>query len=271
MVRLIVSDIDGTLIPYGAAAPDPAIFPLLDRLRARGVFFCPASGRQYHSLRGLFGPLADSLYYLCENGAVLYGPGSEENATLLSRTAIPRQAALALSRDIESLAGCRVLISGVSAAYLCSDDPGYLRHMQEEKGFLVRVLTDPAQAPEDIIKVSAYCPGGVEGPARALSPRWEASLRMAVAGPDWLDFGLTDKGLGLRSLCDELGVSPAEVMAFGDNWNDLPMLDLAGESWLMEGADPALAARFPRRCKMVRAVLEELLDRLEKEDPRPKL
>lgn len=66
MVRLIASDIDGTLLPYGAAALDPALFGLIRRLRDRGVLFCPASGRQYHSLRRLFAPVAD---------AVSSGPG----------------------------------------------------------------------------------------------------------------------------------------------------------------------------------------------------
>ena len=32
------------------------------------MIFCPASGRQYHSLRGLFAPVQDELAYLCETG-----------------------------------------------------------------------------------------------------------------------------------------------------------------------------------------------------------
>lgn len=38
----------------------------------------------------------------------------------------------------------------------------------------------------------------------------------------------TDKGVGLRILADRLGVDPSEVVAFGDNYNDLPMFDAAG-------------------------------------------
>ena len=40
--------------------------------------------------------------------------------------------------------------------------------------------------PEEILKVSAYCPNGTDAPQAALGPRWSA-LGMAVAGPDWLD------------------------------------------------------------------------------------
>ena len=59
MIKLIASDIDGTLLPYGQKELNPRLFPLIERLWARGVLFCPASGRQYHSLRRLFAPSAD--------------------------------------------------------------------------------------------------------------------------------------------------------------------------------------------------------------------
>ena len=48
-------------------------------------------------------------------------------------------------------------------------------------------------------------------------------------------------------------------MAFGDNWNDVPMLEAAGVPWLMASAAPALRERFPRQCASVVTVLEELL------------
>ena len=37
-----------------------------------------------------------------------------------------------------------------------------------------------------------------------------------------------DKGFGLRHLCQELGIKTSQVMAFGDNLNDLQMLEEAG-------------------------------------------
>ncbi|MEM5781397.1 MAG: HAD-IIB family hydrolase, partial [Lawsonibacter sp.] len=76
MIRLIASDIDGTLLQNGATEIAPAIFREIDRLRTKGILFCPASGRQYHSLRRLFAPVADELAYVCENGAVVFGPGN---------------------------------------------------------------------------------------------------------------------------------------------------------------------------------------------------
>ena len=75
-IRLIASDIDGTLLQNGAMEIPGEIFEQIHRLERRGILFCPASGRQYKSLRQLFAPVADKVPFLCENGAVVYGPGS---------------------------------------------------------------------------------------------------------------------------------------------------------------------------------------------------
>ena len=124
MIRLIASDIDGTLLPYDETVMPQRLFPLIRRLRERNILFCPASGRQYHSMRTLFAPVADEMCFLCENGAVLYGPGTEEGAPLLSKTLLPRQEALALSRAIMDIPGCDVIIEGQNLNYLCGCGPG---------------------------------------------------------------------------------------------------------------------------------------------------
>lgn len=263
MIKLIASDIDGTLIPYDERDLPQSLFPLIRRLKEAGVLFCPASGRTYHSLRNLFAPVAAEVCFLCENGAILYGPGEEGSAPILGMTPIPRREGLTLARDILALPGCELLLSGANGTYVCDCAPEYVTYLQEDKKCKVTVLSDVSQVPGEILKVSAYCPEGTDAPKAALGPRW-SGLGMAVAGPDWLDFTLANKGVGLRGLCEALGVKPEETMAFGDNWNDEAMLALAGQGWIMETAHQELLSRFPRHCKSVPAVLEELLKEREK-------
>ena len=113
-IRLIASDIDGTLLREGAAEIPLELFVHIRRLADRGILFCPASGRQYQSLRKLFAPVADSLPYLCENGAVVYGPGNP--APVWSKTVMDRTKAEELSRDILAQPGAEVLISGANTS-----------------------------------------------------------------------------------------------------------------------------------------------------------
>jgi Cof subfamily protein (haloacid dehalogenase superfamily) len=48
------------------------------------------------------------------------------------------------------------------------------------------------------------------------------------------------KGTGIHRLADHLGIDRKEVMAIGDNWNDLAMLEWAGQAVVMGNASPEL-------------------------------
>jgi len=254
-IRLIASDIDGTLLQNGAMEIPEEIFAHIRRLEQRGILFCPASGRQYQSMRKLFAPVADKVPFLCENGAVVYGPGSP--GPVWSRTVMDRSQAEALSRDIMAQPGMEVLISGANTSYLCPKSREFEAYFRWFTGNNVRLLPGPEDVPEDIVKVSAYCPNQIEQARAALCPRWEKHFRAAVAGDAWLDFTLADKGTGLAQLCSRLGLGPEQVMAFGDNFNDAPMLRLAGSPYIMASAHPELREEFPA-CSNVEEILRTL-------------
>ena len=111
-----------------------------------------------------------------------------------------------------------------------------------------------------MVKVSAYCRQGAVEVEPLLAPKWRAHFQVAVAGEKWLDFTRADKGTGLAALCGELGVRPQEVIACGDNFNDVPMLDLVGSPYIMQGAVPALLERYPMQCARVEDVLRKLAE-----------
>jgi hydroxymethylpyrimidine pyrophosphatase-like HAD family hydrolase len=73
-----------------------------------------------------------------------------------------------------------------------------------------------------------------------------------------------DKASGLAELAAERGIDPADVVAFGDMPNDVPMLTWAGRSYAMADAHPealAAAADIAPSCADdgVAQVLERLL------------
>ena len=83
-------------------------------------------------------------------------------------------------------------------------------------------------------------------------------MQVAIAGKCWLDFTLADKATGIRALYRRLGVTPEQTVAFGDNFNDIPMLDAVGHPYLMRSAAPALGSRYPTQCSRPEDVLETL-------------
>ncbi len=114
-IRLICSDIDGTLLQYGKKELEDEIFEQIRELHRRGILFCPASGRQYTSLRKLFAPVADCCVFLCENGGVIY-----KDEQCIAKNPMPRALAEEIANDLwtRSDGQGEVMLSGQNTAYL---------------------------------------------------------------------------------------------------------------------------------------------------------
>ena len=81
-----------------------------------------------------------------------------------------------------------------------------------------------------------------------------------IAGALWLDFTLANKGSGIRRLARMLGVSLRDTAAFGDQYNDLSMLEIVGHPYLMEHAPEDLRTRGFAPCRNVSDALDELMN-----------
>ena len=74
-----------------------------------------------------------------------------------------------------------------------------------------------------------------------------------------------NKGQGIRDICRTLGISPKEVISFGDAENDIPMLREAGMGVAMGNAAEAVKAAanlvtLSNNEDGIAAALEKLLD-----------
>mgnify|MGYP000810275110 CR=1 FL=1 len=254
MIKMVCSDLDGTLLQYGKKLIEGEIFDEIRALHDRGILFCPASGRQYTSLRKLFAPVADDCIYLCENGAVVYRGGK-----VIAKTPMPRALAEEIAWDFwnntEDLG--EVMLSGQNTAYLMERGLGMLKRIQFI-GNNYQIIHDPSEVTEEITKVSVYLHEGVESYTERFVPRWKEA-NCAVAGPYWIDTTFANKGIGVSSICKTLDIALADVMAFGDNYNDVSMLDIVGVPYIMDGAAAPLREKYPNHTPRPEDVLREFL------------
>ena len=61
MIKLVASDIDGTLVPEGTTSIN-RFYEIIRKLKEKGILFVGASGRQYSSMRALLDPVLMTLF-----------------------------------------------------------------------------------------------------------------------------------------------------------------------------------------------------------------
>ena len=252
MIRLIASDLDGTLLDGEGRLP-PRAFHIIRRLGERGILFAAASGRQYGNLQRMFFPVQKEMAFLCENGALVVARGCRHEERF------PRPLAEAIIRDILD-AGMELLISLPESSYLLSSaEKAYTDDVIYRLRNTATIIDDPLLLADRCIKISGFHPLGMEGRGDALRDKWQGRAQVALGGDCWLDFTLGNKRTGLAVLSRALGIPFQDMMAFGDHFNDQCMLEAVGHPFLMETAPPGMRAQGFPTCKNVLDTVERLL------------
>lgn len=244
-IRLVVADMDGTLLDARGEVPDD-MWPLLAQLRESGIVFAPASGRQYATLARLFERAIDGLAFIAENGTYVVRDGVEVSSDALDpavvRALVERLRALAV--DPGNPRDLGVVVCGKRSAYIERTDAAFRAEADTYYATLAEV-PDLLAIDDDVLKVAIYDFGDAEtGTAPGLVD-FRATHQVVVSGRHWIDVmnqGV-DKGVAVRRLQRDLGITPDETVAFGDYLNDLQMLDAATHSYAMANAHPEVIAR----------------------------
>lgn len=235
MIKLIATDIDGTLVKESTSVIYPEMLEAIRRWTDQGNYFCVASGRQYYSIRHMFEEVSDRIIYLAENGAhVRY-----QNRDILVQE---------MKRDyveqiMHQLRGyydtCDVVVSSTEGSLLETKNEKFLTFFANGYHNKYRLVEDVLAEGLTIMKIAIYQEGSIrEIGEKILIPAWQDKVKTCMAGEEWVDFmdASVDKGNALQVIQQFLGVSREETMAFGDNDNDLGLLAAAGESYAVENA-----------------------------------
>jgi hypothetical protein len=241
-IRLIACDMDGTLLDDDNAIHDD-FWPLIDQLHARGIIFCPASGRQYYSLVERFEPIADELIFIAENGTYVMQQGVELSSDCLAPDAA--RELIRVYRDLRAKeADVGAVLCGKRSAYVETSDESFLAEVAKYYQRLERV-DDLLAVEDDILKVAVFTFRSSEQIIYPVFERFRATHQVVVSGERWLDVmaPLANKGTGIRHIQETLKITRDQTMVFGDFLNDLEMMDEATYSFAMANAHPLLKER----------------------------
>jgi Cof subfamily protein (haloacid dehalogenase superfamily) len=280
MIRLLAVDIDGTLLDSRGRLPD-AHRDAIVAARARGIEVALVTGRSFHFARPVAGLLPIPLTLVVNNGAVV----KDEHGTTVLRHVLPRAVARLILDDTR---GHEENVALVFDRADTNDDRQIVfermdwatpnrRGYYEKNRQYIALANGPltgALAEDDPITVMF---NGSVTPMRALRSLLERmpiahQFSVALTEYEARDFALLDvnaagcsKGTTLARWVATRGWTAAEVMAVGDNLNDVEMLDFAGMPFLMGNASDALKERGYRLTAsndengLATAIVEQLL------------
>ena len=234
MIKLVASDVDGTLLPEGTADMNPELYDVIRRLKEKGIVFAAASGRQMNSVRGVFRPVQDEVYFISNNGGYV-----KYRDEVLACRSFSTEIAEEIISYVRTMEDTFYLVTAPEGDFTDCRDQEMIRWLKEGYKLSIDEVADVRQKQEQLVKVSAFVKNRdaavVAQPAIA---KFAGRALVTAAGDHWIDFTApgAEKGNALKELQKRLGVTYEETMAFGDNNNDISMLKCAGESYAVAAA-----------------------------------
>jgi Cof subfamily protein (haloacid dehalogenase superfamily) len=259
MIKLLALDLDGTLLNSKGTIP-AANKLAITRAEEKGVLVTICTGRRFRDALPVALELSLNAPVICHNGALLKYADTLEtvSASLLPTETVYEIIRVGKAYGGDALVSCNPQTKGTLLYDTISDQNKPLRkyvewarrlHGEDAEEAIHHVeRLESAVGDEDVIHISfSGCCAPMYDLQRTLEAELKNSVNILATIYPRLDFTLLDilppaasKGAGLADLALINGLSSENVMAIGDNFNDLEMLEYAGTSVVMGNADPSL-------------------------------
>ncbi len=245
-IRVIATDMDGTLLDPKGQLDIPRLEKILDKLDQCDIRFVIATGNEVHRMRQLLGHLADRVVLVVANGARIFENNELIQAQTWDDAIVDRALAHFKGRECQD----QFVVTAMNGGFV-------------KKGTVFTEL-DKFMTPEMIEKLyqrmnfvdefDSSLFGGVlkmsmvvgeersESVLQEINDLFDGRVRAVSSGYGCIDI-LQDgihKAWGLVELLKRWNLKPEQIMAFGDSENDIEMLELAGISYAMENAEEAV-------------------------------
>ncbi len=232
-IRLVVLDIDGTIAGESNQV-NPAVIATIQRVQEQGIAVALATGRMFSSALRFHSTIQSTLPLISYNGALTKHP---HTGVVLREKPLPTAIALEILEHFE-----QPHLRPHLEVHCYHDDQLYVREITAETEIYMDRSQSLAKETPDLRQIIER--NTIKMLAISRNPSLMAKL-MAELGQrhNSQDVHLTqsteiyfevthpqaNKGLAIKHLAEEvLGITPGEILAIGDNFNDLEMLKYAG-------------------------------------------
>lgn len=241
-IKLIATDLDGTLFndEKEVTEKNKAAIQLA---RKKGIHFVITTGRPLKAIEYLLKELdlmTEEAYSITFNGGLV----QQNTGKILSKSEMTWEEAQTIMRVLYDLGlPIDVLSDGNVYELNQGETRSYYRAVNPHLTFYD--IEKPEDLPQSVVinkVISAYEPSRLDDELANLPIRLHEQFEIFKSRDIVLEFmpkGV-HKATGLQQLCQYLGITPDEVMAIGDEENDLSMIEWAGYGVAMKNAVPAL-------------------------------
>jgi len=262
MIKLLALDLDGTLLNSRGEIPEKNL-KAIQQAEQMGVLVTIATGRRFRDALPVARQINLNAPLICHNGALLKYADTLENVAV---SLLEKETVREILRVGKEFGGDALLSADPIGKGVLLYDTISAENIPLQKYIAWSKRLHGAEAEEAVHHVKnleAIC-GEVETVhisfSGTLSPMAELemilrdelndSVTVLTTVYPRLDFTLIDilppdasKGIGLEKLASINNLSAENVMAIGDNFNDLEMLEFAGTAVVMGNASPELLNR----------------------------
>jgi len=252
MIKICVSDVDGTLLPAGLdEIPEKTIKALSD-LKQSGVKLAIASGRSHYSLEKLFSKVSEGTYFICNDGSVCVKDGKVLYTKPISATDVFR-----IIRE-DKYSSCGIMLCCPKCAYVIKGGEEFAGNLRGLHNDDVRIASNIYDIQEPVCKIAVFSKESKVTPVAGLP----AMLRVSYNDNGWCEYvsAISDKGLALSDLQMRLYLSKYDTACIGDGVNDLEMMKKAKYPISAGDAASELAAVCTYHTDDVERTLLEIAD-----------
>ena len=242
-IKLIAIDMDGTLL-----LPDhtisPAVKNAIAAAREKGVNVVLTTGRPYAGVHSYLKELHMNQpgdYCITYNGALVQ---KAADGSTVAQTALSYDDYLfleKLSRDV----GSHFHALDRNTLYTANRDISYYTVHESYVATIPLVFCeaenmDPATQFLKVMMIDE--PAILDKAISRIPAEVKEKYTVLKSAPYFLEIldKRVNKGTGVKSLADALGIKPEEIMALGDQENDIAMIEYAGMGVAMDNAIPSV-------------------------------
>lgn len=234
-IKLVAVDIDGTFVRNDYSYDVDRFKNIFKRMKQKNCLFVVASGNQYYQLKDIFDYCKDEICFVAENGAYVVDKGKLVYAVDMPENTVHKVI------DV-----CRKYPEILNV--LCGKESAYCERGKVSQAFFdltkiyyhhLKWVEDFKEVNDQILKFAPTVP--VEKTYEyydLFKSELDGEIEPTTSGHGSIDLIMpgSNKATGLKRIMERYNIDPSKCVAFGDNGNDIEMLQYCEHSYAVENA-----------------------------------